>query len=530
LVLGWVGAVLWAYIFETTGLAFGFGVLAVCTWVAWGVFLAWLFGIRRRMKRHLGYSLKAATFLEKEISASRVADVRRALESLYGDKVDDRTRRYGVEFGYASSFGSLQENDREIKSLQWMSVESQPGRFENFPTNAVYLLFREEQPFAAYLQTPAEAPAVDHEEGFEQLGVSHGIKLQVFAESVDEAARVLEYVLRVASVSSVYRGKMLHVSPRGSGLPGQTIRVADRPLIDPERIVLPPHVLEVVRRSVSARLEFHNLLQRHGHISKTGILLYGPPGTGKTLVAKQLIGACQNHTAVVPAGMETETIREAFRLAAYLQPALIVIEDVDLLAARRESNANVTSLQELMNEMDGLLPSTEAIVLMTTNRPDVLEPALASRPGRVSQAVLFPLPDAPLREKLLRMFCAKADVTQVNFPQWIERTDGASPAFLEELSKRAILFAAERLVHSSSSDAVKLTDADFDRAIHELVVFGGSLTSRLLGFPENPRRRSRRQPPAASKRGQVGVACRTAPLHPPLQTDAAPTLSCDSIR
>jgi ATP-dependent 26S proteasome regulatory subunit len=196
-----------------------------------------------------------------------------------------------------------------------------------------------------------------------------------------------------------------------------------------------------------------------------------------------LIGACQNHTAIVPMGMEAETIREAFRLASYLQPALIVIEDVDLLAARRETNANVTGLQELMNEMDGLAPGAEAIVLMTTNRPEVLEPALAARPGRVSQAIHFPLPDADLRLRLLALFCSAADVAGVNFSHWVERTKGASPAFLEELAKRAILLAAERLEQDARSANVRLTDDDFDRGIHELVVFGGALASRLLGFP-----------------------------------------------
>src|SRR6185295_14153679 len=99
--------------------------------------------------------------------------------------------------------------------------------------------------------------------------------------------------------------------------------------------------------------------------------------------------------------------------------------------------------QELMNEMDGLAPTAEAIVLMTTNRPEVLEPALAARPGRVSQAIEFPLPTADLRLRLLTIFCGSADVSRVNLHHWVERTSAASPAFLEELVKRAILFAAQ---------------------------------------------------------------------------------------
>ena len=180
--------------------------------------------------------------------------------------------------------------------------------------------------------------------------------------------------------------------------------------------------------------------------------------------------------------MEAETIREAFRLAAYLYPSLLVVEDVDLLAERRETNANVTGLQELMNEMDGLAPTAETVVLMTTNRPELIEPALASRPGRVSQAIHFPLPDRALRGKLLALFCGPADTSRVRFDSWVDRTEGASPAFLEELVKKALIFAIERQP-PEGSEPIQLTDQDLDHAIHELVVFGGELTTNLLGFP-----------------------------------------------
>jgi outer membrane protein assembly factor BamB len=67
----------------------------------------------------------------------------------------------------------------------------------------------------------------------------------------------------------------------------------------------------------------------------------------------------------------------------------------------------------------------------------------------------------------------------VDFARWVERTEGASPAFIEELTKKAILFAAER----ADGKSLRLNDSDFDEAIHELVVFGGDLTRDILGFP-----------------------------------------------
>jgi SpoVK/Ycf46/Vps4 family AAA+-type ATPase len=390
-------AVLWALIEESVAAAVAFGIISAISWGVWGAFLFHLFGLRRRMRSHLGYSLKTATFLDKEVGATRVNDVRQALESLYADKAH-RTARYGMKRNPQMSLVFMQEGNTEVSVLHWTTVESQAGDYHHFPTNAVYFLHCDGIPFVACLNAKPEPNAWEFEEEFEGVISKRGERLQVFARTLEESARVLDFIMTEASVRSIYRGKMLHVSPRGPNLPGQLVRVTELPDTERERIVLPEEVLEVIHRAVLARLRHARLLEFHGHSSKTGILLHGMPGTGKTLVSKYLINICTNHTAIVPTGMDTETIREAFRLAVYLQPAIIVIEDVDLLAERRETNANVTGLQELMNELDGLAPSTDAIILMSTNRPEIIEPALAARPGRVSQAVFFPLPSPTLRE------------------------------------------------------------------------------------------------------------------------------------
>lgn len=477
LIGGWAIVVVGCLILDKVPLAVGGGISAVCTFIAWAFFLGWLYGLQRHLRAHFRRPLKKVVPLGKSVPASRLVDVRRALAFLFADKGTANQRCFGL-FQHGDALLNLMTNDSQHEPMKWLSVEARDGHYETFPENGLYLLFYQGRPFAAYL-----GPSATHQyqDDYVDAPAPSGTNLQVLAESLDDAREIVNYLFRVAATQSVYRGMMLHVTaPKFRGqLP--TITVAERAQVGLQRIVLPAPVLEVLDRTISTRLAYHELLKRHGHSSKTGILLHGPPGTGKTLMARHLIGSAQNHTAIVPMGMEAETIREAFRLAAYLQPALVVIEDVDLLAERRESNANVTGLQELMNEMDGLGTSAEAIVIMTTNRPEVLEPALAARPGRVSQAISFPLPDTELRERLLKLFCNRADVSAVNLPHWVERTDGASPAFLEELVKRAIIFAAQRST-PAGKETIALTDADFDAAIHELVVFGGTLTSKVLGF------------------------------------------------
>ncbi len=479
--------VLRSLIFGSPGEAVAIGIVAVICFIGWYQTLLWILGIRRKVRRHLGIATKKATLLEKDVSPDRLTDLRRCLER-FCSKLDQLENADRLGANLTRGLIDIQEWDSEVQGLRYLTRETQPGNFEQYPSNAVYLLVHENVPFVARLHDSSnQLLSTTHVEDESETRPGQGesrFTLQVLAKRLDDAAAAVRVLQEQASLNSAYRGKMLLVQPRGTS-GRHRIMVADRPSVDAGRIILPPAVLAVMRRSVESRVKFHGLLGRNGHSSKTGILLHGAPGTGKTLLTKHWIGLCESYTAIVPAGMEADTIRESFRLAAYLQPALIVIEDVDLLASRRESNANVTGLQELMNEMDGLAPSTEAIVLLSTNRPEVLEPALASRPGRVSQAIEFPLPDDDSRRRLLQMFAAAADTGAVHFDHWVERTAGSSPAFLEELVKKAIMFAAARLCLVSDQAPVVLTDEDFDHAIHELVVFGGVLTTKMLGFPES---------------------------------------------
>jgi ATP-dependent 26S proteasome regulatory subunit len=176
-------------------------------------------------------------------------------------------------------------------------------------------------------------------------------------------------------------------------------------------------------------------------------------------------------------------LRPTCQLARLLAPSMVVLEDVDLVACDRRHNRHNTLLHELMDEMDGLGAKTDCIFLLTTNRPDLLESALAARPGRVDQAIYFPLPDRACRRRLFTLFAEGLDLTDVDLEPMLERTEGASPAFLQELFRKAALLAAER---GESSDPLRLRNDDFHKAVREIVEFGGALTRNLLGFQSTP--------------------------------------------
>jgi hypothetical protein len=470
LVAFWFIAVLGAVVLDKGPMAIAIVFAAVVSMVGWYRFLSWFVGLRRLVRSHLSTPPETATFLDKSLTKTLAADVRLALESI-GSQQNGRSKsRVGVAVVWGGILEQLRDGNRNLASLKWTTLELENLRHVQVPTNAVYFLTIGDEPCVVSVSGCTR----DQNEFEDDTNVDLTPKLEVLSRSLSHASTVVVELLALGSRHSMYRGKMLSID-------SQSIRIYERPTISEDRIVLPNELLALLKRSVVSRMEHHQVLLDAGHESKTGILLHGAPGTGKTLVSKLLVSLCPNHTAIVPVSMNTETIRHAFQLAAYLQPAMVVIDDVDLLAERRETNSNLTGLQELMNELDGMLPSTQAIVLMTTNRPDVLEPALASRPGRISQAIYFPLPEADMREKLLGLFTRKLDASQVDMPRWIQRTQGASPAFIEELVKKSIVFASMRSPQKSSP--VSISDNDLDAAIHELVVLGGTLTSNILGFP-----------------------------------------------
>src|SRR5450755_4872236 len=93
-------------------------------------------------------------------------------------------------------------------------------------------------------------------------------------------------------------------------------------------------------------------------------------------------------------------------LAGLLQPTMVVVEDVDLIRARprRHGPCEESLLNELLNQMDGLKQDADILFILTTNRPEQLESALAGRPGRIDQAIEVPLPDDIGREKLVQLY------------------------------------------------------------------------------------------------------------------------------
>ena len=169
---------------------------------------------------------------------------------------------------------------------------------------------------------------------------------------------------------------------------------------------------------------------------------------------------------------------EYFRLARFLQPSMMVIEDVDLIARERTQMFGVGQevlLNKLLNEMDGLREDADVLFILTTNRPDQIEPALISRPGRIDQAIEFPLPDEEGRAKLAKLYARGLEISQELMDAIVSRTKGVSAAFIKELMRRCAQFQIE----FARGDV--LEQPSVDAAVEEMLFAGGALNRRLLG-------------------------------------------------
>jgi ATP-dependent 26S proteasome regulatory subunit len=238
-------------------------------------------------------------------------------------------------------------------------------------------------------------------------------------------------------------------------------------------------VLERVERHTIGLAQHRQRLLAAGRHLRRGLLLHGRPGTGKTLTAMYLAGQQPERTVLLVTGRTVGLLQRSCELARLLAPSMVVLEDVDLVAEERtrQEPGCTTLLFELLNEMDGLADDVDVVFLLTSNRPDLLEPALVARPGRVDLAVEVPLPDEACRRRLVELYGRGLTLRVADLDRLVEQTEGVSPAFIRELLRKAALLAV------GSDEEIVVEDHHLNQALLELVVEGGDLTKRLLGAP-----------------------------------------------
>jgi ATP-dependent 26S proteasome regulatory subunit len=358
--------------------------------------------------------------------------------------------------------------------VQYVNLSLDEDRILTCVQRGLYFVRAGEERLAVLLQGPMR------ERHFTKATV------EVMAGRRESAEKFLAELRNMIRQRNVYRGHVLSLGQDQMMLNLQ-ITFHQLPTIERTGIILPEGLLERIERLTVRFAEHSQKLKAAGRHLKRGILLHGAPGTGKTMTAMYLARAIRDQTVLLLTGSGLGLIEQSCAMARALQPALVILEDVDLVAEERTGRGPGCAsplLFELLNEMDGLADDADVLFLLTSNRPDLLEPALAARPGRIDQAIEIPLPDAACRRRLFDLYGKGLSLQVADWDQWVQRTKGASPAFIRELLRKAALFAADE------TGTVSVTDRHLDQAIHELVVQGGELTKSLLGFqtPDRDRR------------------------------------------
>ena len=237
--------------------------------------------------------------------------------------------------------------------------------------------------------------------------------------------------------------------------------------------------LEEVKKSMKEVIEwplkFPDSFKRLGIKPPTGVLLFGPPGCGKTLLAKAVANESGANFISVKGpellsmwvGESEKHIRDVFRRAKQVAPAIIFFDEVDALIPRRGAghgdNVSERVVSQLLAEISGLEDLHDVVVIAATNRPDIVDPALL-RPGRFDRQILVTTPDERARLAILNVQTHDMPLSNdVDLKRMARETAGYSGADLGALVREAGLNAMRK-----DPNVQTVIRTDFDHALKEI--------------------------------------------------------------
>ncbi|MCS7108333.1 MAG: CDC48 family AAA ATPase [Sulfolobales archaeon] len=212
-------------------------------------------------------------------------------------------------------------------------------------------------------------------------------------------------------------------------------------------------VKQQLREAVEWPLRYPIMFEKMGIKPPRGVLLYGPPGCGKTLLAKAVATESGANFIAIKGpeilskwvGESERAVREVFRRARQVAPAVIFFDEIDAITPARgyRHDAGVTDriVNQLLAEMDGITVMKNVVVIGATNRADIIDPALL-RPGRFDRVIYVPPPDRKARLEILKVHTRNVPLaSDVNLEKLAELTEGYSGADIEALVREAVMIA-----------------------------------------------------------------------------------------
>ncbi|MBI2547661.1 MAG: CDC48 family AAA ATPase [Candidatus Aenigmarchaeota archaeon] len=255
-------------------------------------------------------------------------------------------------------------------------------------------------------------------------------------------------------------------------------------------------VKEQLQEMVEWPLKYPDSFEKMGVTPPRGILLYGPPGTGKTLLAKAVANESGANFISIKGpevfskwvGESERAIRDVFRRARQVAPAIVFLDEIDAIAPKRGmftgSATTETVVSQLLTEMSGLEELKGVVVMAATNRPDIVDSALL-RPGRFDRMVLIPAPDAKSRLEIFKVHTSKMPLKDVDLKELAKKTEGFSGADIEALCREA---AMEALRQDRKTKEIKMKH--FDTVLTRM---SPSITKDVINYYEKFVDRRKRQ-------------------------------------
>ncbi|MCQ2816045.1 MAG: 26S protease regulatory subunit [archaeon] len=228
-----------------------------------------------------------------------------------------------------------------------------------------------------------------------------------------------------------------------------------------------------LRETIELPITNPQLFKRIGIKPPKGVLLYGPPGTGKTLLARAIACNIEAKFLKIVAssiidkyiGESARVVREMFGYARENQPCIIFIDEIDAIGGKRGTDNSSSdreihrTLMEMLNQIDGFDDLGKVKVIMATNRPDVLDPALL-RPGRLDRKIEIPLPNESGRVDILKIHSGPMTKKgEIDLESLAKITDTFNGADLRNVCTEAGMFAIrdqrEYVIHEDFMKAAR---------------------------------------------------------------------------
>ncbi|QLG62707.1 CDC48 family AAA ATPase [Halorarum salinum] len=245
---------------------------------------------------------------------------------------------------------------------------------------------------------------------------------------------------------------------------------------------------ERLRETIQWPLEYPEVFEAMDMQSAKGVMMYGPPGTGKTMLAKAIANESDSNFISIKGpellnkfvGESEKGVREVFSKARENAPTIVFFDEIDSIATERGRNTGDSGVSErvvsqLLTELDGLETLEDVVVIATTNRPDLIDPALL-RPGRLDRHVHVPVPDEDARRAIFEVHTEhKPLADDVDLDSLARRTDGYVGADIEAVCREASMNASREFIESVTREEVtesvgnvRVTMDHFEDALEEV--------------------------------------------------------------